>query len=200
MPVPPVTSRASARGAGTQQRQRPRPEPRGQPLPRSAAAGRDAPRPARRRPRSAAARARRRGPSPRTRARRRRRENGSAASPYSVSVGIATTPPSRIHLAASSIASRCGASGIDEHTAHRHYHAAWHWHPRTSVVRHRLLHRRPRAAPSSRGRRRRRSGCEAPPTKPAMNGLLAMPTSDALVSTPKPAPCAPGGITAPAAL
>ena len=30
--------------------------------------------------------------------------------------------------------------------------------------------------------------------------LLAIPTSDALVSTPKPAPCAPGGITLPAAL
>ena len=33
-----------------------------------------------------------------------------------------------------------------------------------------------------------------------MNGLLAIPTSDALVSTPKPAPCAPAGITEPAAL
>ena len=33
-----------------------------------------------------------------------------------------------------------------------------------------------------------------------MNGLLAMPTSDALVSTPNPVPCAPAGITAPAAL
>src|SRR5882762_4555137 len=41
---------------------------------------------------------------------------------------------------------------------------------------------------------------DAPPRNPAMNGLLAMPTSDALVSTPKPVPCAPGGITAPAAL
>src|SRR6266545_8174262 len=39
-----------------------------------------------------------------------------------------------------------------------------------------------------------------PPSAPAMNGLLAMPTSDALVSTPKPAPCARGGITLPAAL
>src|SRR5215471_6667522 len=38
-------------------------------------------------------------------------ENGSAASPYSVSVGSATTPPRRIHVAASSIASRCGAPG-----------------------------------------------------------------------------------------
>ena len=33
-----------------------------------------------------------------------------------------------------------------------------------------------------------------------MNGLLAMPTSDALVSTPNPVPCAPAGITLPAAL
>jgi len=38
---------------------------------------------------------------------------------------------------------------------------------------------------------------DAPPRKPAMNGLLAIPTSEALVRTPKPAPCAPGGITDP---
>ena len=38
-------------------------------------------------------------------------ENGSAARPYSVSVGSATMPPLRIHFAASSIASRCGAPG-----------------------------------------------------------------------------------------
>src|SRR5262249_49431420 len=37
------------------------------------------------------------------------RSNGSTASPYSVSVGSATMPPPRIHVAASSIASRCGA-------------------------------------------------------------------------------------------
>src|SRR5229473_5514952 len=41
---------------------------------------------------------------------------------------------------------------------------------------------------------------EVPPRNPATNGLLAIPTSDALVSTPKPAPCAPGGMTEPAAL
>src|SRR5262245_30705078 len=39
-----------------------------------------------------------------------------------------------------------------------------------------------------------------PPRNPATNGLLAMPTSDALVSTPKPAPCAGTGITRPAAV
>ena len=33
-----------------------------------------------------------------------------------------------------------------------------------------------------------------------MNGLLAIPTRDALVSTPKPAPCAPSGMTLAAAL
>src|SRR6185295_2115713 len=41
---------------------------------------------------------------------------------------------------------------------------------------------------------------QPPPRKPAKKGLLAMPTSDALVSTPKPVPCAPGGITRPAAV
>src|SRR5262249_24059688 len=39
-----------------------------------------------------------------------------------------------------------------------------------------------------------------PPSAPATNGLLAMPMSDALVRTPKPVPCAPAGITLPAAL
>ena len=34
-----------------------------------------------------------------------------------------------------------------------------------------------------------------PPRTPAATGLNAMPTSDALVRTPKPAPCVPGGMT-----
>jgi hypothetical protein len=39
----------------------------------------------------------------------------------------------------------------------------------------------------------------APPSIPATKGLLAIPASDALVSTPNPAPCAPAGMTLPAA-
>ena len=38
------------------------------------------------------------------------------------------------------------------------------------------------------------------PRKPAAIGLTAIPVSDALVSTPKPVPCAPDGITDPAAV
>ena len=56
------------------------------------------------------------------------------------------------------------------------------------------------AAMHDAGRRGTRRGSRVPPRNPAMNGLLAMPTSDALVSTPKPVPCAPAGITLPAAL
>src|SRR5207244_1328323 len=39
----------------------------------------------------------------------------------------------------------------------------------------------------------------APASSPATNGLIAMPVSDALVTTPKPVPCAPAGIPRPAA-
>ena len=160
----------------------------------SPTAGPDARRPARRRRQSAAAPARRRAPSRRRRARPRRRENGSAARPYSVSVGTATMPPLRIHVAASSIASRCGASGS---TNTRRIDAL---SALSAVGIVDCTGDSPAAAISAHVDEEHDADADVPPSSPATNGLLAMPTSDALVSTPKPVPCAPGGITLPAAL
>src|SRR5262249_55758361 len=75
---------------------------------------------------------------------------------------------------------------IDEHPPHA----------QSTIVVRTISATRPISATSAKNTTR----SEAPPARPATNGLLAIPISDALVSTPKPAPWAPGGITAPAAL
>src|SRR5204862_138857 len=80
-----------------------------------------------------------------------------------------------------------GSSAADKHTPHRDYS---------------IMLRRTTAATIAMTTRSIRNTARmlVPPSRPAMNGLLAMPTSDALVRTPKPAPCARAGITRPAAL
>ena len=113
-------------------------------------------------------------------------ENGSAASPYSVSVGIATTPPSRIHSRPPRSRRAAAHPGSTNTRRMSAFPIAARSASRDSSVIVQCTAAMPIDDESTMRTRL------APPTKPAMNGLLAMPTSDALVSTPKPAPWARG--------
>jgi hypothetical protein len=190
-PVPPVTSRASAARRRDQQRQRSRPVPFGQPR-------------GRRRQRAEVLddlpgirgdeRQRALGVTPfhhehaRDRGRRERIGRQAVERVGRHRHDAAVENPLRRFL--NRITLR--RSGVHDHTTHLHIIGSFP----VFIVRCTVTASSAINARSTRKTMR----IDAPPRSPAMNGLLAMPTSEALVRTPKPAPWAPGGITAPAAL
>src|SRR5262249_9672830 len=78
--------------------------------------------------------------------------------------------------------------GIDEHPSHDQ--------TVSTIVRHTTIAHPPMIARLTRNTAR----MLVPASSPATSGRTAIPVSDALVSTPRPVPCAPAGMTRPAAL